>query len=91
MTTFPLIRALEWTPQELLDAALGFNAMDPPRDTEIRWLQSSAFTPERISRIKGQIGANAERVVDDIAHEGEIDFVHEVAHEAQLAKLQELM
>lgn len=29
--------------------------------------------------------------VDDIAHKGEIDFVHEVAYEAQLAKLQELM
>ena len=29
--------------------------------------------------------------VDDIAHKGEIDFMHEVAYEAQLAKLQELM
>jgi hypothetical protein len=29
--------------------------------------------------------------VDDIAHKGEIDFVHEVAYEAKLAKLQELM
>ena len=26
--------------------------------------------------------------VDDIAHKGEIDFVHEVAYEAKLAKLQ---
>ena len=49
---------MELTPEELLDAALGFIAMNPPQD---------------------------------IAHKGEIDFVHEVAYEAQLAKLQELM
>ena len=70
---------MELTPEQLLDAALGFIAMNPPQDTQTRRLQSSAFIPKQFSRINDQISANAERVVDDVAHTGEIDFVHEVA------------
>lgn len=69
----------ESMPQELLDAAQGFIAMDPPRHTKIRRLLSSAFTPKQISRINDQIRANATRVVDDIAAKGTVDFVPEVA------------
>ena len=69
----------ESIPQELLDAAQGFIAMDPPRHTKIRRLLSAAFTPKQISRISDQIQANAKRVVDDIARKGEVDFVPEVA------------
>lgn len=70
---------MESIPQELLDAAQGFIAMDPPRHTKIRRLLSSAFTPKQISRINDQIVANARRIVDDIAGKGEVDFVTEVA------------
>lgn len=70
---------MESMPQELLDAAQGFIAMDPPRHTQVRRLLSSAFTPKQIARINEQIQANAKRVVDDIADKGEIDFVPEVA------------
>lgn len=70
---------MESIPQELLDAAQGFIAMDPPRHTKIRRLLSSAFTPKQISRINDQIVANAKRIVDEIADKGEVDFVTEVA------------
>lgn len=69
----------ESIPPELLDAAQGFIAMDPPRHTKIRRLVAAAFTPKQLARIDGQIVANARRIVDDIADKGEVDFVTEVA------------
>jgi cytochrome P450 len=70
---------MESMPQELLDAAQGFIAMDPPRHTKVRRLLSSAFTPKQITRISTQVRANAKRVVDDLAPQGEADFVLECA------------
>jgi cytochrome P450 len=69
----------ESMPQEMLDAAQGFIAMDPPRHTKVRRLLSSAFTPKQMARIGDRIEANATRIVDDIAARGEIDFVADVA------------
>ena len=69
----------ESMPQELLDAAQGFIAMDPPRHTKVRRLLSSAFTPKQMARIADRIEANARRIVDDIADKGEVDFVAEVS------------
>ncbi len=69
----------ESIPRELLDAAQGFIAMDPPRHTKIRRLLASAFTPKQLARIDTHIVANAKRIVDDIADKGEVDFVTEVA------------
>lgn len=69
----------ESIPPELLDAAQGFIAMDPPRHTKIRRLVAAAFTPKQLARIDGQIVANARRIVDDIAEKGSVDFVSEVA------------
>lgn len=69
----------ESIPHELLDAAQGFIAMDPPRHTKIRRLLAAAFTPRQLARIDTHIVANAKRIVDDIADKGEVDFVTEVA------------
>lgn len=69
----------ESMPQELLDAAQGFIAMDPPRHTQVRRLLSAAFTPRQMARTADRIEANARRIVDDIAGRGEVDFVREVA------------
>lgn len=70
---------MESLPQELLDTAQGFIAMDPPRHTKVRRLLSAAFTPKQIGRINDQIKANAKRVIDDLAPQGEADFVTECA------------
>jgi cytochrome P450 len=69
----------ESLPKELLDAGQGFIAMDPPRHTKIRRLLTAAFTPKQLARIEIGIIANSQRVVDDIADKGEVDFVDEVA------------
>ncbi|WP_370250657.1 cytochrome P450 [Nocardioides sp.] len=66
-------------PAELLDAAQGFIAMDPPDHTRIRRLLVSAFTPKQMARIEADIDATVRRVVDDVAEKGSIDFVREVA------------
>jgi cytochrome P450 len=66
-------------PQELLDSAQGFIAMDPPRHTKVRRLLTAAFTPKQMRRIEDEIKANAKRVVDGISKKGEVDFVTEVA------------
>ncbi|ETZ27094.1 cytochrome P450 family protein [Mycobacterium intracellulare MIN_061107_1834] len=70
---------MESIPQELLDTAQGFIAMDPPRHTKIRRLLASAFTPKQMRLIHHQIEANAKRVVDDLAPQGKADFVDECA------------
>jgi cytochrome P450 len=69
----------ESLPVEVLDAAQGFIAMDPPRHTKIRRLLAAAFTPKQLARIDEHIVANARRIVDGIADKGEVDFVSEVA------------
>ncbi|MCW2607013.1 MAG: cytochrome [Frankiales bacterium] len=69
----------ESMPQELLDAAQGFIAMDPPRHTKVRRLLSSAFTPKQMARTEDRIRANAKRIVDDLAPLGEADFVEHVS------------
>lgn len=69
----------ESLPQELLDTAQGFIAMDPPRHTKVRRLLTSAFTPRQIRRIQDRIRANAKRIVDDLAPRGEADFVTDCA------------
>lgn len=68
---------MESMPQELLDIGQGFIALDPPRHTKIRRLLASAFTPRQMALISDQIKANAKRVVDDLAPQGEADFVEE--------------
>jgi cytochrome P450 len=69
----------ESLPLEVLDAAQGFIAMDPPRHTKIRRLLASAFTPRQLARIDEHVVANARQIVDDIADKGKADFVTEVA------------
>jgi len=68
----------ESLPVEVLDAAQGFIALDPPRHTKIRRLLASAFTPKQLARIDDHIVDNARRIVDGVADKGRIDFVTEV-------------
>lgn len=69
----------ESLPLEVLGAAQGFIAMDPPRHTKIRRLMAAAFTPKQLARIDEHIVANSRSIVDNIAGKGEVDFVTEVA------------
>ena len=70
---------LEGAHPDLLEASQSFLQMDAPRHTKVRGLVNAAFTPRQVARIERDIAANAKRIVDDIAHRGECDFVSEVA------------
>ena len=69
----------ESLPLEVLDAAQGFIAMDPPRHTKIRRLMAAAFTPKQLARIDEHIVANSRSIVDNIAGKGEVNFVTDVS------------
>ena len=56
-------------------------AKDPPEHTKLRRLISAGFTPRMIGRLEEQISARTERILDDAAARGELDFVSEIAYQ----------
>ena len=53
--------------------------MDPPVHTRYRLIVNRGFTPRMIGRLKENIGAQAQRIVDDVAARGEADLVTDIA------------
>jgi len=53
--------------------------MDPPIHTRYRLIVNRGFTPRMIGRLKENIGAQARRIVEDVAEQGEGDLVTDVA------------
>ena len=53
--------------------------MDPPQHAKYRRLVSKGFTPKRIEMLIAHIGELAKTIVDDVAEQGECDFVDAVA------------
>lgn len=70
---------LEDVPEEILEAATSFLAMDAPRHSQLRRLVSSAFTPRQIAKIDQQIANQARVLVDELIEVGDCDFVEQVA------------
>ena len=56
-------------------------AKDPPDHTRMRRLISAGFTPRMIGRLDDQIRARTERVLDDAAAKGDLDFVPNIAYQ----------
>ena len=82
---------LEEVPQDLLDAAQSFLAMDAPEHTSLRKLIASAFTPRQVRRIDEQIRQQAERIVDELLDVPEGDFVDQVARKLPMWTIYEMM
>jgi cytochrome P450 len=53
--------------------------MDPPVHTRYRLLVNRGFTPRMIGRLEESIGAQARRIVEDVAKRGEADLVTDIA------------
>jgi len=53
--------------------------MDPPVHTRFRLIVNRGFTPRMIGRLKDDVWAQAERIVDDIATTGTADLVDEIS------------
>jgi cytochrome P450 len=78
----------ENVPEELLEAAQSFLAMDPPRQTFLRKLASAAFTPRQVRRIEDSIKSNAKTIVEELKAAGSgADFVELCAKELPIRTL----
>jgi cholest-4-en-3-one 26-monooxygenase len=58
-----------------------FVTKDPPEYNRIRRLISAGFTHRMIGRLEDQIRARTERILDDAAARGDLDFVPEIAYQ----------
>lgn len=65
--------------------------MDPPQHGKFRRLVSSGFTPLVTSFLEPRIRAVTTKILDAIAHKGEVDFVPTVAAELPLYVIAELL
>lgn len=70
---------LEDVPDEFLEAASSFLAMDGQRHLTYRRLMSGSFTPRQVKRIEDRIRARAASIVDDFITKGSGDWVENVA------------
>jgi cytochrome P450 len=81
----------EDVPDDILEAASSFLAMDAPRHTQLRKLISSAFTPRRVAKIDEQIRGQAQRVVDQLIDTGDCDFVAQVSRKLPMWTIYEMV
>ncbi|HLM63741.1 MAG TPA: cytochrome P450 [Acidimicrobiales bacterium] len=65
--------------------------MDDPRHARLRRIVSRGFTPRKLASLKADVGGAAADIVDDIAEQGECDFVTEVAAKLPLRVIVDLM
>lgn len=82
----------EEIPEDLLEAASSFLAMDGPKHMILRKLMSSAFTPKQVNKIEAQIKAQATKLVDDLVDSGgEGDFVKQVSMRLPMWTIYEML
>ena len=65
--------------------------MDDPRHARLRGLVARGFTPRTLARVEDQVARIAAEIVDDLAAQGECDFVTEVAARLPLRIICEMM
>lgn len=67
------------------------NFLDPPDHTRVRALVSKAFTPRRVADLAPWIAATAERLLEDLEGEGQIDLLARFAHQLPSLVISELL
>ena len=72
-------------------APMSIIAMDDPEHTRQRRLVNKGFTPRMVRQLADHIRDLSNRIIDDIAHRGECDFVEDVAMHVPLIVIAELM
>jgi len=68
---------IEAIPDDVIEAAMSFLAMDAPQHAATRKLISSVFTPRQVATISDQIQNQAKTIVDDLLAAGHGDFVQQ--------------
>jgi cytochrome P450 len=82
---------IEAVPDDILDAAQSFLAMDGARHSTLRRLISSVFTPRQVAKIQDQIKRQATRIVDDLLATKEGDFVERVSKRLPMWTIYEML
>jgi cytochrome P450 len=82
---------IEAVPEDILDAAQSFLAMDAGRHSTLRRLISSVFTPRQVARIQDQVNNQAIRIVDDLIKTTHGDFVEQVSKKPPMWTIYEMI
>lgn len=82
---------IEAVPDDILDAAQSFLAMDGNRHTSLRKLISSVFTPRQVAKIQDQINTQAKTIVDDLLATRDGDFVDQVSKRLPMWTIYEMI
>jgi cytochrome P450 len=82
---------IEAVPEDLLDAAQSFLAMDGEKHSGLRRLISSVFTPRQVAKIQGQVNDQAKSIVDDLVKTKQGDFVAQVSKRLPMWTIYEMV
>jgi cytochrome P450 len=82
---------IEAIPEDLLDAAQSFLAMDGEKHSGLRRLISSVFTPRQVAKIQGQVNDQAKSIVDDLVKTKQGDFVAQVSKRLPMWTIYEMV
>ncbi|MGN7780428.1 cytochrome P450 [Mycolicibacterium sp. 22603] len=82
---------IEAVPEDLLDAAQSFLAMDGARHSSLRRLISSVFTPRQVAKIRDQVRQQATTIVDDLLVSPSGDFVEQVSKRLPMWTIYEMV
>jgi cytochrome P450 len=78
-------------PPDFLDFFGSMINMDDPRHARMRRIVSRGFTPRQLELMKADVEGVAAQIVDEIAEQGEADFVTEVAARLPLRIILDMM
>ena len=67
------------------------NFLDPPDHPRVRGLVSKVFTPRRVADLVPWIAATAERLLDEIGDEAEVDLLRRFAHQLPSLVISEML
>jgi cytochrome P450 len=82
---------IEAVPDDILDAAQSFLAMDGTKHATLRRLVSSVFTPKQVAKIGDQVKRQAATIVDELLATKEGDFVEQVSKRLPMWTIYEMM
>jgi len=82
---------IEAVPDDILDAAQSFLAMDGARHSTLRRLVSSVFTPRQVAKIHDQVKSQATQIVDELLATRDGDFVEQVSKRLPMWTIYEMM
>jgi cytochrome P450 len=67
------------------------NFLDPPNHPRVRGIVSKAFTPRRTTLLRPWMETTAQRLLDDLDGEREVDLLHRFAHQLPSLVISEML